>query len=110
MCRLFQFTDKGSYSVLTRKLRIHGHSTSVRLERGFWVILEEMARFEGKSVGHLVTSLHDEIRRTENDLTNFASCLRVIALHYVIRYSEQFAPVGSAQGPKAVLAGNSNGH
>ncbi|WP_371420263.1 ribbon-helix-helix domain-containing protein [Tardiphaga sp.] len=106
MCRLFQATDKGSYSVLTRKLRIHGHSTSVRLERGFWAIIEDMARFEGKSVGRLVTSLHDEIRRTETDLTNFASCLRVIALHYVIGGTREF----DAESATTLVTGNSHGH
>lgn len=84
MDRLFNFTSPESYSAATRKLRIHGHSTSVRLEKGFWAILEEMARAEGKSLGRLVTVLHDEVRQAETEFVNFSSCLRVIALHYGI--------------------------
>lgn len=108
MCRLFQLSDPGSYMLRTRKIRIHGHSTSVRLERGFWAILDEMARAEGKSVGRLMTQLYDEVRRTEADLTNFASCLRVIALHYGIYYADQFAPHTKTKGPAWLLVGNSN--
>jgi predicted DNA-binding ribbon-helix-helix protein len=101
MCRLFQLSDPDSYTLLTRKIRIHGYSTSVRLERGFWAILHEMARGEGKSVGRLVTQLYNELRRTDTDLTNFASYLRVTALHYAIQYSSRFAPgqEGSAAVP-----------
>ncbi len=96
MCRLFQFTDPGSYALLTRKIRIHGHSTSVRLEHGFWAILDEMAHVEGRSVGRLVTGLHDEMRRGETELTNFASCLRVFALHYGIHHSDRFVVAAPA--------------
>ncbi len=84
MCRQFRVSSPDSYRALTRKLRIHGHSTSVRLEKGFWDILEHMAQGEGKSMGRLVTVLHDEIRQSEIELSNFASCLRVIALQYSI--------------------------
>ncbi|MDR6708660.1 MULTISPECIES: ribbon-helix-helix domain-containing protein [unclassified Novosphingobium] len=82
MCRLYRHTSSDSYSPATRKLRIHGHSTSVRLEKGFWDILETMAEAEGKSLGRLVTILHDEVRQSGADLPNFASCLRVMALYY----------------------------
>lgn len=92
MCRLFTFADPDSYEAATRKLRIHGHSTSIRLEHCFWTVIEEIARAEGKSVGRLVTSIHDELRQAESDFTNFASCLRVIALHYGMRHSGSFAP------------------
>ena len=109
MCRLFQFTDPGSYALHTRKLRIHGHSTSVRLEHGFWAILEEMAHVEGRSVGRLVTALHDEMRRGEGELTNFASCLRVFALHYGIYHSGRFVPAVTAGGSKPLLIGMSAG-
>ncbi|HJT40961.1 MAG TPA: ribbon-helix-helix domain-containing protein [Sphingobium sp.] len=85
MCRPFSFSTPESYNAATRKLRIHGHSTSVRLEKVFWAVLEQMAREEGKSLGRLVTNLHDEVRQSEAELPNFASCLRVIALHYGVR-------------------------
>jgi predicted DNA-binding ribbon-helix-helix protein len=105
MGRLFQFTDSGSYALHTRKIRIHGHSTSVRLELGFWAILDEMAHVEGRSVGRLVSMLHDEMRQGETDLTNFASCLRVFALHYGIHHSDRFAPVGAITASKPRLFG-----
>lgn len=88
MCRLFRFSSLDSYSARTRRLRIHGHSTSVRLEKSFWEVLERMAQAEGKSLSRLVTSLHDEVRQSDVDLPNFASCLRVIALQYGVLYGQ----------------------
>jgi len=88
MCRLFRFSSLDSYNASTRKLRIHGHSTSVRLEKSFWEILERMAQAEGKSLGRLVTILHDEVRQSDADLPNFASCLRVIALQYGLLHGQ----------------------
>jgi predicted DNA-binding ribbon-helix-helix protein len=81
----------------------------VRLEHGFWAILEEMAHVEGRSVGRLVTVLHDEMRRGETESTNFASCLRVFALHYGIRHSDRFAPAGTIIGSRPRLVGISGG-
>ncbi|WP_067732630.1 ribbon-helix-helix domain-containing protein [Novosphingobium naphthalenivorans] len=94
MCRLFSFSSPESYSTATRKLRINGHSTSVRLEKGFWNVLEQMAQAEGKSLGRLVTVLHDEMRRADADLTNFSSCLRVMALHYGMARSRDALTLG----------------
>ncbi|WP_313802884.1 ribbon-helix-helix domain-containing protein [Sphingobium sp.] len=88
MCRFYRHTSSDNYSPATRKVRIHGHSTSVRLEKSFWDILECMAAAEGKSLGRLVTILHDEVRQSEQDLPNFASCLRVMALQYGVEHGQ----------------------
>ena len=64
-----------------RSIRIHGHSTTVRLERAFWSVLDEMAREEGVTVAALVTRIHDHCL-SSND-KNLASCLRVVSLKYI---------------------------
>lgn len=64
-----------------RSFRIHGHSTTVRLERAFWTVLEEMAREEGASVAALVARLQDHCLVTNEK--NLASCLRVVCLKYI---------------------------
>ena len=45
-----------------RSLRIHGHSTTIRLERAFWNVLEELAASEGMTVVVLVTKIHDHCK------------------------------------------------
>ncbi|PHS79485.1 MAG: hypothetical protein COB59_01430 [Rhodospirillaceae bacterium] len=67
-----------------RGFRIHGHSTTIRLESAFWTILEEMASNEGHSVPELIQVIHDQCL-VAND-KNLASCLRVICVKYINIY------------------------
>ena len=67
-----------------RGFRIHGHSTTVRLERAFWTVLDEMALNENRSVPELIEAIHDQCL-VAND-KNLASCLRVICLKYINVY------------------------
>jgi len=68
-----------------RGFRIHGHSTTLRLERAFWSVLEEMAHQEGMSLSELVEQIHDTCLVANEK--NLASCLRVICLKYLNLYS-----------------------
>lgn len=64
-----------------RSLRIHGHSTTIRLERAYWTVLDILAEDEGVSVVALVTRISDHCQ-IAND-KNLASCLRVVCLKYI---------------------------
>lgn len=68
-----------------RGFRIHGHSTTVRLERAFWTVLELMASEQGILLPELIQRIHDHCL-VAND-KNLASCLRVICLKYINIYS-----------------------
>lgn len=68
-----------------RGFRIHGHSTSIALERAFWNVLEDMGREMGLSLPRLVERIHDSCL-VAND-RNIASCLRVICLKYLNVYA-----------------------
>lgn len=68
-----------------RGFRIHGHSTTIRLEAAYWSVIEEMAREENITVSHLVETIHDTCL-VAND-KNLASCLRVICLKYINLYT-----------------------
>jgi predicted DNA-binding ribbon-helix-helix protein len=61
-----------------RSIRIHGHSTTIRLEKAFWEALEQLADQENMTVASLVTSVHDHCPQI--DTRNLASCLRVVCL------------------------------
>lgn len=68
-----------------RGFRIHGHSTTVRLERAFWTVLELMASEQKLLLPELIERIHDHCL-VAND-KNLASCLRVICLKYINVYS-----------------------
>ncbi len=68
-----------------RGFRIHGHSTTVRLEAAYWAVLEEMAHSERLTLSKLVEIIHDTCL-VAND-KNLASCLRVICLKYINLYT-----------------------
>jgi len=67
-----------------RAIRIHGHSTTIRLERAFWSVVEAMARDMDMSVPQLIERVHDTCL-IAND-KNLSSCLRVICLKYINVY------------------------
>lgn len=68
-----------------RGFRIHGHSTSISLERAFWEVLEWMAEERKIKLSELIEMIHDQCL-VAND-KNLASCLRVICLKYINVYS-----------------------
>lgn len=68
-----------------RGFRIHGHSTTISLERAFWNVLEDMARDASLPLSRLIERVHDGCL-VAND-KNIASCLRVISLKYINIYS-----------------------
>lgn len=68
-----------------RGFRIHGHSTTIRLERAFWSVLEEMAHNRHTSLPELIEAIHDQCL-VAND-KNLASCLRVICLKFINIYA-----------------------
>ena len=68
-----------------RGFRIHGHSTTIRLEQAFWNVLESMATEQSLSLSEMIQRIHDHCL-VAND-KNLASCLRVICLKYINIYS-----------------------
>lgn len=64
-----------------RSLRIHGHSTTIRLERAFWNVLEDLAAQEDMTVAGLVTKIYDHCQFSNQK--NLASCLRVVCLKFI---------------------------
>ncbi len=69
-----------SYAFETRSIRLNGQSTSLRLEKVFWGILELIAVDEGMSVPRFISTLHREILLLRGEVPNFASHLRCICV------------------------------
>ena len=73
------------YTPVRKSIRIHGHSTTIRLEAAFWNVLEELAESENRSLPAVIASIH---HHCPVDRNNLASCLRVFCLTYVIGNSD----------------------
>lgn len=85
MCRLYAGQNPARYEVSTRRLRLNGQSTSIRLERAFWQILDEIALQEGLTTPAFMSKVHAEVLELHGEPTNFSSLLRCTALIYIDR-------------------------
>lgn len=82
MCQIFAGQDPARFRMVTRRVRLSGHSTSVCLEAAFWDTLEEIAAMQGVSLGRFLSKLHDEVMARGVERRNFAGLLRCACLTY----------------------------
>lgn len=85
MCRIYAGQDPVRYQPETRHLRLNGQSTSLRLERAFWDILDQIAAGEGVSTPAFISKLHDEVLMLQGEARNFSSVLRCTCLVWLER-------------------------
>jgi predicted DNA-binding ribbon-helix-helix protein len=83
MCYIYASTEDGLYEYVTRSVRIDGVVTSVRLEKRFWEILEEIAGDTDMTLPVFLTTLYDEVIELRGKVGNFASLLRVVCTVYL---------------------------
>jgi len=83
MCRIFAGQDPERYQKTTRRLRLNGQSTSIRLENSFWAILDEIAAGEGVTTPAFISRLHSEVLELRGEPTNFTSLLRCACLVFL---------------------------
>lgn len=76
MCQIFAGQNPARYESVTRRLRLNGQSTSVRLERAFWGILDQIASKEGLTTPAFLSRLHSEVLEQHGEASNFTSLLR----------------------------------
>jgi predicted DNA-binding ribbon-helix-helix protein len=80
MCRIFAGQDPNNYKPITRRLRLNGQSTSIRLEQNFWGIVDGIAMNEGMTTPAFVSKLHSEVLELHGEAPNFTSLLRCACL------------------------------
>ena len=97
MCQIFAGQDPASYEGETRSIRLNGQSTSIRLERAFWQMIDEIAAAEGFSTPGFLSQLHSEVLQLHGEARNFTSLLRCACLQYMRRQAglAQGAPVAA---------------
>lgn len=85
MCEIFAGQDPNRYECKTRRLRLNGQSTSIRLENSFWKIIDELAQLEGVSSPVFISTLHSEVLKLRGEVPNFTSLLRCTCLIHLSR-------------------------
>lgn len=80
MCEVFSRQDPRRYQPVTRKLRLNGQSTSIRLEQAFWDIIDEIAAGEGMATPAFLSTLQSEVLQLGGEPVNFTSLLRCACL------------------------------
>lgn len=78
MCQIFAGQNPRRYEAVTRRLRLNGQSTSIRLERAFWRILDDIAASQDMSTPAFISKLHSEVLELHGEATNFTSLLRCV--------------------------------
>jgi len=82
MCNVFARQDPETYRCETRSVRIQGQVTSIRLERRFWTVLEEIVSAEGLTTAQFLSKLYTEVCDIHGEAVNFTSLLRCCCLEY----------------------------
>lgn len=83
MCHVFAGQDPERYASRTRRLRLNGQSTSIRLENAYWDVLDEMAERDGMSTPLFISTLHSEVLELRGEPENFTSLLRCACLKFM---------------------------
>ena len=80
MCQVFAGQDPKRYESQTRRMRLNGQSTSIRLEKSFWKIVDSIAEKEDLSTPAFISKLHSEVLELNGEAPNFTSLLRCTCL------------------------------
>ena len=83
MCHVFAGQEPDRYASETRRLRLNGQSTSIRLENAFWSILDRIAASEGITTPMFISTLHSEVLQLRGEPDNFTSLLRCACLKFI---------------------------
>lgn len=68
--------ESHKYTAVTRRLRLNGQSTSIRLEYAFWDCLDRMAEARGMTSPAFLSKMQAEILEQQGEMHNFTSILR----------------------------------
>jgi len=85
MCQVFAGQDPERYASHTRRLRLNGQSTSIRLENAFWQIIDQIAESNGVTTPVFISKLHSEVLELRGEPVNFTSLLRCACLKFMER-------------------------
>jgi predicted DNA-binding ribbon-helix-helix protein len=85
MCQIYASAAPERYDSEAHSLRIQGCVTSIRLEKEFWNILDEMAAQDCITTPELINVLYYEVHQNFGEVRNFTSFLRTACTIYLTR-------------------------
>lgn len=77
MCHIYASTDPERYECETKSVRLQGKVTSLRLEKEFWEVLDQLAYEQHLSRGQFISKLYNEVLLSKGEVPNLSSLLRV---------------------------------
>lgn len=83
MCQIFAGQDPERYLSTTRRLRLNGQSTSIRLENAFWQVIDDIAASDDMTTPGFISQLHSEVIELRGEPENFTSLLRCACLKFM---------------------------
>lgn len=83
MCQVFAGQDPDRYACQTRRLRLNGQSTSIRLEKAFWHVIDKIAKNDNMTTPVFISKLHSEVLELRGEPENFTSLLRCACLKFM---------------------------
>ena len=92
MCEIFAGQVPDRYKSTTRRIRLNGQSTSIRLENAFWNIVDGLAAREGFTTPQFISRLHSEVLEKRGEAPNFTSLLRCACLIHMGEYEQDGRP------------------
>ncbi len=104
MCQIYASTSPERYNSVAHSIRIQGCVTSIRLEKEFWGILEEMAAAEGRTTPELINVLYSEVHQNYGEVRNFTSFLRTACTIYLARKDSSINSTNDQLEPVATLS------
>ncbi|MFT7492237.1 MAG: putative DNA-binding ribbon-helix-helix protein [Pseudohongiellaceae bacterium] len=85
MCQIYASAAPERYDSQAHSIRIQGCVTSIRLEKEFWNILDEMAVQDSSTTSELINVLYYEVHQNFGEVRNFTSFLRTACTIYLTR-------------------------
>ncbi|SHF74118.1 Predicted DNA-binding protein, contains Ribbon-helix-helix (RHH) domain [Litoreibacter ascidiaceicola] len=83
MCQVFAGQDPDRYASTTRRLRLNGQSTSIRLENAYWQVIDIIAKNDKMTTPIFISRLHSEVLELRGEPVNFTSLLRCACLKFM---------------------------
>lgn len=87
MLEFFSELPPEAWETIARSLRLNGQSTSIRLERAFWAVLDRVATEQGRSTAGLISAIQMQVLEQHGEVRNFTSVLRCACLEFALRQS-----------------------
>ena len=97
MCQVFAGQDPERYASYTRRLRLNGQSTSIRLENAYWQVIDKIAENDGTTTPIFISKLHSEVLELRGEPVNFTSLLRCACLKFMELSPARDTPVIAAE-------------